>query len=82
MHRLDLEWDNLRAAVRWSLDHGDVALVLAAGTTLTRYGQIRGYLRELRAWWQEVLARSVGGNPLLWPTGAFLRSCKDLWKSP
>ena len=27
---------------------------------------------ELRPWWQEVLDRSVGGDPVLWPTAAFL----------
>ena len=72
VHRLDLEYDNLRAAMRWSLDHGDLSVALAAGTALTRYGQTRGHLRELRQWWEEALDRSVGGDPALWPTAAFL----------
>ena len=72
VHRLDLEYDNLRAAMRWSLDRGDLSVALAAGTALTRYGQTRGHLRELRQWWEEALDRSVGGDPALWPTAAFL----------
>ena len=72
VHRLDAEYDNLRAAVRWSLDHGNVPAVVAAGTALTRYGILRGYLRELRQWWDEALERSTGLDPRLWPTAAFL----------
>ena len=72
VHRLDLEYDNLRAAMRWSLDHGDLSVALGAGTALTRYGQTRGYLRDLEQWWEEALGRSVGGDPALWPTAAFL----------
>jgi predicted ATPase/DNA-binding CsgD family transcriptional regulator/DNA-binding XRE family transcriptional regulator len=71
-HRLDIEYDNLRAAVRWSLDHGDLAMVLRAGPALTRYGHLRGYLRELREWWQDALTHSVGAEPADWPTAACL----------
>ncbi len=70
--RLDLEYDNLRAAMRWSLDQGEVSLVLAAGMAVTRYGILRGFLRELQQWWEEALERSTGGDPALWPTAAFL----------
>ncbi len=52
MRRLDAEYDNLRAAVRWSLDHDSVKAVVAAGTALTRYGILRVYRRELRGWRQ------------------------------
>ncbi|MBV9170591.1 MAG: hypothetical protein JOZ81_10950 [Chloroflexi bacterium] len=72
VQRLDLDYDNLRAATRWALDHDKVSLVLAAGLALTRYGHLRGYLREQRGWWQEALERSNGQAPVLWPTAAFL----------
>jgi non-specific serine/threonine protein kinase len=72
VHCLDLEYANLRAAMRWSLDHGDLALVAAAGTALTRYGIFRGYFGELRRWWEEALERSSGADPSVWPTVAFL----------
>jgi len=71
VHRIDLDYDNLRAAMRWSLDH-DVSLALATGTVLTRYGILKGYLRELRLWWDEALQRTTGEDPTLWPTAAFL----------
>jgi non-specific serine/threonine protein kinase len=52
---IDLDYDNIRLAVRWSLQHGDLRTLVAAGTALTRYGAFRGYLRELRDWWEAVL---------------------------
>jgi non-specific serine/threonine protein kinase len=72
VHRLDSEYDNLRAAMRWSLDHGDVPALASAGIALTRYGNLRGYLRELRAWWLEALELSIGADPGLRATVAFL----------
>jgi hypothetical protein len=72
MHRVDLEYDNLRAAMRWSLDDSDLALVTAAGTAVTRYSIARGHFRELRRWWEGALERSIGAEPTLWPTAGFL----------
>ena len=72
VHRLDIEYDNLRAAMRWALDRGELALVLPAGLALTRYGIWRGYLRELQQWWEEALEVSAGGDPAWWPTVATL----------
>jgi predicted ATPase/DNA-binding CsgD family transcriptional regulator/DNA-binding XRE family transcriptional regulator len=72
IRRLDLDFDNARAAVTWSLKNGYVSLVLAAAPALTRYGHLRGYLRELRVWWQEALDRSANGDPADWPTAAVL----------
>lgn len=72
---LDLEYDNLRAAMRHALDQDNLALVAGAGTALTRYGIFRGHFRELRQWWEEALERGqrvVDTDPTVWPTIAFL----------
>jgi DNA-binding CsgD family transcriptional regulator/tetratricopeptide (TPR) repeat protein len=70
VHRIDLDYDNLRVATRTLLDAGDFSLLLAAGLALTRYGIFRGQLRELRRWWEEVLERSAGADPSMWPAVA------------
>ncbi|MBV9599634.1 MAG: XRE family transcriptional regulator, partial [Chloroflexi bacterium] len=72
VRRLDLEYDNLREAVRWCLDHRAISLVADAGTALTRYGIFRGHLREMRQWWEHALEQSVGAQPSVWPTVGFL----------
>jgi predicted ATPase len=69
---LDLEYNNLPAAMHCAMASGDLALVSAAGAALTRYGIFRGHFRELRQWWEEALVRSDGAEAPLWPTFAFL----------
>jgi non-specific serine/threonine protein kinase len=57
--RLELEHDNLRAALTWSAadpNNADALLSLAAG--LGRFWQTRGYVREGIAWLELALARS------------------------
>jgi predicted ATPase/class 3 adenylate cyclase len=62
LERFDREHDNLRAALRWSVDEpggGQTALRLAAG--LWRFWEIRGHLGEGRAWLSQALAMNDGG---------------------
>jgi predicted ATPase/class 3 adenylate cyclase/Tfp pilus assembly protein PilF len=59
LDRLEVEHDNLRAALAWSLNEQNgaaAALELAAG--LWRFWEIRGYLVEGRQWLERVLAAS------------------------
>ncbi len=61
LERLDLEHDNLRAALAWSdadPEGGDAGLKIAAG--LWRFWEIRGYLVEGRRWLERMLTRSTG----------------------
>ncbi|MBV9281145.1 MAG: tetratricopeptide repeat protein [Chloroflexi bacterium] len=60
LRRLEREHDNLRAALRWSLDRGDARLALQLGGSLWQFWQMRGYLTEGRRWLEEVLAYSEG----------------------
>lgn len=50
LQRLDLEHDNLRAALRWSLDHGRADLALRLSGSLWRFWLGRGFLSEGRSW--------------------------------
>ena len=61
--RLDAEHDNLRAALRWTLDEdngaqGDGPAALRLAGALGRYWAHRGHLSEGRQWCAEALARS------------------------
>lgn len=54
--RLDLEHDNLRAALRWLLDHQQWDDALALAAALGAYWQTRGFLAEGRQWLEFALA--------------------------
>jgi predicted ATPase/DNA-binding NarL/FixJ family response regulator/Tfp pilus assembly protein PilF len=54
--RLDLEHDNLRAALRWSLAQEQVETASRLVISLWWYWRRRGYLDEGRAWMESVLA--------------------------
>ena len=54
--RIDLELDNVRAALRWALDRGEPGLPYRITGALWRFYQQRGHLQEGRAWTEEALA--------------------------
>ena len=54
--RLDLEHDNLRAALRWLLDHERWADALSLAAAISAYWQTRGFLAEGRGWLEAALA--------------------------
>ena len=53
---LELEHDNLRAAMDWAEKTGDIATALCAATALWRFWQERGHLQEGRARLERLLA--------------------------
>jgi predicted ATPase/DNA-binding CsgD family transcriptional regulator len=61
--RLEREHDNVRAAMVWSLQRGEIDRdwepALRLGGALRRFWQVRGYLSEGRAFLEKVLAGSV-----------------------
>lgn len=60
---LEADHDNLRAALRFSLDSGDSATALQLCASLWRFWFERGYLSEGRRWLEESLAGSSEALP-------------------
>jgi tetratricopeptide (TPR) repeat protein len=56
---LELEHDNLRAALAWALE-ADPRLALGLAATLWRFWLLHGHLREGRRWTDDALARDDG----------------------
>jgi predicted ATPase/DNA-binding CsgD family transcriptional regulator len=54
--RLESEQGNLRAALRWLLDHGEAESALRLAGSLGRFWYVRGHLVEGRRWLEEALA--------------------------
>jgi predicted ATPase/class 3 adenylate cyclase len=59
--RLEWERDNVRAALGWALDRGEVRLSLRLGGGIAPFWWARGYYTEGRRW----LAHIVAGGPAL-----------------
>ncbi len=62
LNRLDGERDNLRAALAWTLDGGNLAVGLRLAPALWRYWFIRGHYAEGRQWLESLLAAFEGQN--------------------
>jgi non-specific serine/threonine protein kinase len=56
LDRLFVEYDNLRAAVRWALETNNAELGLRLGSALERFFTVRGHLGEGQRWLENVLA--------------------------
>jgi len=55
LDRLTREHDNLRAALRWLIDHGDRESGLRLASAAWRFWQQRGYIGEGRQWFVKLL---------------------------
>src|SRR5215217_6114422 len=59
LDRLEVEHDNIRAALSWSLEHSEEAgLALRMGAALGECWYLRGYFGEGRRWLEEALMKS------------------------
>lgn len=58
LDRLEVEYDNLRVALEWSLVNGNTERGLRLAGALCWFWFVRGYLREGRRWLEEILAES------------------------
>jgi predicted ATPase/class 3 adenylate cyclase len=54
LDRLELEHDNLRAALGWSLRQEEVQIALRLAGSLWHFWWVRGYLTEGRKWLEEI----------------------------
>jgi predicted ATPase len=58
LDRLDEENGNLRAALAWSMETGEIEIGLRIAGALVRFWSTRGLMREGRAWLGDALARA------------------------
>jgi predicted ATPase/class 3 adenylate cyclase len=63
LNRLEREHDNLRAAVRWSLERHEAELGLRLAGALGRFWEVRGFLSEGQSWLDRALALAVPDPP-------------------
>jgi predicted ATPase/DNA-binding SARP family transcriptional activator len=88
MGRLDIEHDNVRAALRWALEQGDGMAALQLSANMGEFWEVRGYWSEGRQWLEQALAlnRTVdtGGNlpsgVQNWPAHAFWQAGTLAWR--
>jgi non-specific serine/threonine protein kinase len=72
LERVEREHDNVRAALRWSLESGKLEMAARLGGALGAFWLIRGHLREGTTWLEAVLPttgslpESVRAKTLLW----------------
>ncbi|RPI81213.1 MAG: tetratricopeptide repeat protein, partial [Chloroflexi bacterium] len=67
LERLEDDHDNLRAALKWSIENGDVEFSARLCSALSRFWGLRGYLDEGRQWLEQVIticATGCGGASL------------------
>jgi predicted ATPase/class 3 adenylate cyclase len=63
--RVELELDNLRTALAWSLGEGDATVALRISTALTRFWEVRGHWTEALRWFEQALERASYAPALL-----------------
>jgi predicted ATPase/class 3 adenylate cyclase len=62
LDRAARQHDNIRAALRWAIDRGELELASEAVGGLWRFWHLRGHLREGERWAREVLAQAPAGS--------------------
>jgi predicted ATPase/DNA-binding CsgD family transcriptional regulator/DNA-binding XRE family transcriptional regulator len=65
LERLEVEHDNLRAALGWSVEQEDIEFGLRLASALHWFWRVRGPVSEGRQWTERVLARCLPAAPAL-----------------
>jgi len=63
LEKLELEVKNLRAALRWLIDHEEADQALRLCSALWRFWHLYGYWSEGRRWLEEALALPASASP-------------------
>jgi predicted ATPase len=74
--------DNLRAAVRFLIDHGELERAAAFAWTLYLYWWVGGLLGEVRGWMDEVLARDAELPGLTRAIALYFTRAITFWQDP
>jgi predicted ATPase/DNA-binding SARP family transcriptional activator/DNA-binding CsgD family transcriptional regulator len=80
LEQLETEYGNLRAALDWALERGEVELGLWFGAALGESWYMSGNLGEGRRWLEAALAKSAGAPPTPARTRALLRAGWISWE--
>jgi non-specific serine/threonine protein kinase len=80
LERLEREYGNLRAALGWALDKGEMDLGLWFGGALGEFWYMSGNLGEGRRWLEAALAKSVGAPQTPARSRALLRAGWIAWE--
>jgi predicted ATPase/DNA-binding CsgD family transcriptional regulator len=72
---LEGEHDNLRAALAWSLESGQIEAGLRIAIAIARFWEIRGYVPEGMVWFERLLARAGEGLPRIVHAQALVYAC-------
>jgi predicted ATPase/class 3 adenylate cyclase/DNA-binding CsgD family transcriptional regulator len=62
LDRLEIEHDNLRAALRWATGRGEAEIALRLGAALSRFWQVHAHLSEGLKWLERALARTTDAS--------------------
>jgi len=71
LRQLEIEHDNLRAALRWAMDTADYESALRIAGAIWRFWQVHGHVEEGQRWLNAILESA--------PAEISLARCKALW---
>ncbi len=78
MGELDAAYENIRSALAWALEHGDIAAAAGLAQSLGRYWDWRGLIREGSEWTSRISEAASDPIPGLATVRAWLAYC--LWE--
>ena len=62
LNLIDVEHDNVRAALAWALERGEAAIAQQLATFMVRFWYVRGFIVEGRNWLRQVIAAGASDS--------------------